>query len=362
MPDDGRQLHVSIVAFPDAMMSTLAGIHDVLSSIPILVEAGQLPPMAAPFRVEIVGAAAGQLPLASGMPIEVQRSVRDVGRTDIVIAPSLLLTDGVWQKGRYGELVDWMSDQHRQGAVLASACTGLFLLAETGAFDAHEATVHWGFERAFRHTYPEIPVFPERPLVVSGETENLVSSGASMTWHDMVLYLAARNGGANVAQAIARFFAFQWHRDGLSPYIVFDGQADHGDAAIADAQRWLADHFSVGSPVEEMIRRSGLAERTFKRRFTAATGHSPIDYVQRLRVEDAKRRLERTSEPIEAIGWQVGYEDPAFFRRLFKRVTSLSPGAYRRRFQIPEYARRREGADRPAPGPAGESVRQGRQA
>jgi transcriptional regulator GlxA family with amidase domain len=358
MPDDRRQLHVSIVAFPDAMMSTLAGIHDVLSSIPILVEAGQLPPMAAPFSVEIVGAAAGQLPLASGMPIEVQRAVRDVGRTDIVVAPSLLLTDGIWRKGRYGELVEWISHQHRQGAVLASACSGLFLLAETGAFDGHEATVHWGFERAFRETYPDIPVFPERTLVVSGETENLVTSGAAMTWHDMVLYLAARNGGATVAQAIARFFALQWHREGLSPYIVFDSQADHGDAAITDAQRWLAEHFSVASPVEEMIRRSGLAERTFKRRFTVATGHSPIDYVQRVRVEEAKRRLERTAEPVETIGWQVGYEDPAFFRRLFKRVTSLSPGAYRRRFQIPEYARRREGDGRPAIRPASARVRQ----
>jgi transcriptional regulator GlxA family with amidase domain len=162
-----------------------------------------------------------------------------------------------------------------------------------------------------------------------------------MTWHDLVLYLIARHVGATAAQAVARMFALQWHHDGLAPYIVFQGRTDHGDAAIAEAQAWLATHFSVASPVEEMVRRSKLAERTFKRRFTEATGFSPIDYVQRLRIEDAKRRLERTDAPADEIGWKVGYEDAAFFRRLFKRVTGMTPGAYRRRFQVPAFARRR---------------------
>lgn len=159
-----------------------------------------------------------------------------------------------------------------------------------------------------------------------------------MSWHDLVLYLIARHVGATAAQAIARFFALQWHHDGLAPYIVFEGPKNHGDAAIAAAQEWLAKNFSVANPVDEMIRRSALAERTFKRRFTQATGYSPIDYIQRLRVEDAKRRLERTDAPVDEIGWQVGYEDGAFFRRLFKRTTGMPPGVYRRRFQIPAYA------------------------
>jgi transcriptional regulator GlxA family with amidase domain len=127
--------------------------------------------------------------------------------------------------------------------------------------------------------------------------------------------------------------------DGLTPYIVFEGKTDHGDADIHRAQQWLNKHFSVTNPVEEMIKRSSLAERTFKRRFANATGLTPISYVQRLRIEDAKRRLERTEAPIDEISWRVGYEDPAFFRRLFKRTTGLAPGAYRKRFRIPEFAR-----------------------
>jgi transcriptional regulator GlxA family with amidase domain len=214
---------------------------------------------------------------------------------------------------------------HAEGALLCSACSGVFLLAETGLFNGRETAVHWGYAEAFAKVFPHVPLSPERVLVVSGEREEFITSGASMTWHDLVLYLIARHVGATAAQTVARYFALQWHHDGLAPYIVFQGRRDHGDAAIADAQAWLATHFSIASPVEEMIRRSDLPEGTFKRRFTEATGFAPIDYVQRLRIEDAKRRLERTDEPADEISWRVGYEDAAFFRRLFKRVTGMTP-------------------------------------
>lgn len=116
---------------------------------------------------------------------------------------------------------------------------------------------------------------------------------------------------------------------------MFEGRSDHGDAVVADAQEWLRTNYSVGSPIEQMAARSGLAERTFKRRFTNAAGMSPLAYVQRIRIEEAKRRLERTEDSVEAVGWHVGYEDAGFFRRLFKRVTGLTPGTYRRRYRVP---------------------------
>ena len=134
-------------------------------------------------------------------------------------------------------------------------------------------------------------------------------------------------------------FALQWHQDGLAPYMVFNGRTDHGDAVVADAQEWLRTHAAAGSPVEQLVARSGLAARTFKRRFTAATQMSPLAYVQRLRVEEAKSRLESTEQSVEAISRQVGYEDPAFFRRLFTRTTGLPPGAYRRRYRVPTITR-----------------------
>lgn len=331
-------LHVALVALPDAVVSTLAGIYDVMNA-PASINRSTTGERAAPFHIEIVGESVGPLELASGVPIHVQRSIDSIDSTDILIVPSVLLRGPMWQKGRYPQLVEWVQRMHASGAVLCSACSGIFLLAETGLFDGRDATVHFGYAREFAAEHPAVPIHPERVLVISGTREELVSSGASNTWHDMVLYLIARYAGATEAQAVARMYALQWHQDGLAPYITFEGKSDHGDAEILAAQRWLGKHFSVANPVEEMIRRSKLAERTFKRRFTAATGVAPLDYVQRLRVEDAKRRLERTDDSVDEVSWRVGYEDPAFFRRLFKRSTGMAPGAYRKRFRIPEFAR-----------------------
>jgi transcriptional regulator GlxA family with amidase domain len=338
MPGQTRPLHVSLVAIPDAVISTLTGIYDVLGSFRMLDGEPSIP-VEPPFTIEIVATRSGSVPLASGIPVEAHRAASDVDATDIIIVPSVLLGVEGWKVGRYPELVQWVRQRHAHGALLCSACSGVFLLAETGLFDGQDATVHWGYADAFARTFPNIPVHPERVLIVSGAREELITSGASMTWHDLILYLIARHVGATAAQTVARFFALQWHHDGLAPYIVFQGRTDHGDAAIANAQSWLSTHFSVASPVEEMVRRSGIAGRTFKRRFKEATGFAPIDYVQRLRIEDAKRRLERTNAPADEISWQVGYEDAAFFRRLFKRMTGLTPGAYRRRFQVPVFAR-----------------------
>ena len=223
--------------------------------------------------------------------------------------------------------------------MLCSACSGIFLLAETGLFDGKDATVHFGYARQFAAAHPSVTIHPERVLVISGLREELVSSGASTTWHDMVLYLIARYAGATDAQEVARMFALQWHQDGLAPYIIFEGRSDHGDAEIQSAQRWLRRTFLGRQP-------GGGDDRALEARRThlqaalhRATGLAPIAYVQRLRIEDAKRRLERTDASVDEISWRVGYEDAAFFRRLFKRTTGLAPGAYRKRFRIPEFAR-----------------------
>lgn len=332
-----NRLHVSLVAIPEAMVSTLSGLYDVLSSLGMVASFTEALPDEPPFDVEIVGRTRAPITLASGLPLTPQRGIDEIARTDIVIVPSVLVPDGEWRSGRHPDLVDWLKTMHGQGALMCSACSGVLLLAETGLLDDQEATIHWVYAPTFKKAFPRVRLHPERVLVATGEREQFVMSGASTSWHDLVLYLIARQLGPAAAQGVAKFFALQWHQDGLAPYVVFDPPTDHGDAVVQDAQAWLGTHFSVAHPVEEMVRRAGLPERSFKRRFKNATGHAPIAYVQRLRVEDARRRLERTAAPIDEIGWRVGYEDPAFFRRLFKRTTGISPGAYRRKFQVPRY-------------------------
>jgi len=332
------RLHVSLVSIPDGMVSSLTGVYDVLNCLSLVGSFDDALPDENPFLTEIVSANRTHTQNASGLPVTPHRSVEELDRTDIVIVPSMLVQGGEWTPGRYPMVVKWLKAMHSQGAVLCSACSGVLLLAETGLLDGREATIHWAYARTFRRNFPTVRLRIEKVLVVTGERQEFVMSGASASWHDLVLYLVARHVGPAAAQAIAKFLLLQWHVEGQGPYVVFEPPTDHGDAAVLHAQQWLGDHFSVAAPVEEMVRRSGMAERSFKRRFTNATGYSPIAYVQRLRVEAAKRYLERTAAPIDEIGWKVGYEDPAFFRRLFRRITDMPPGAYRRKFRVPRFA------------------------
>ncbi|MEZ4552824.1 MAG: helix-turn-helix domain-containing protein [Dehalococcoidia bacterium] len=332
-----QPLHVSLIAIPDAMASTLTGIYDALSSVERVAEWAGVDLGGPQFEVELVGLERSEVTLASGLPLQPHRSLAEVTRTDLVVVPSLLAPNGEWEPGRYPALVEWCVEAYANGAALCSACSGLLVLAETGLFDGHSCTVHFGYANEFRRRFPAVPVTPERVLLVSGEGERLITSGAATSWHDLALYLVARYVSPLVAQAVARFYAFQMHPEGLAPFVVFEGRTDHGDSAIETAQRWIADHLDVPAPVEEMAQRSGLTERTFKRRFTEATGLAPIAYVQRLRVEQAKRMLEADDAAVDDIGWRVGYEDASSFRRLFRRTVGLTPSAYRRRFRVPSF-------------------------
>jgi transcriptional regulator GlxA family with amidase domain len=251
---------VSIVAVPEASLSTVTGLYDVLSAFKFVGGPGPVP-----FNVEIAGERRGALELPSGLPILVQRGIDEIEATDVVIVPSLVVRSGQWEKRRYPKLVAWLAAMHARGAVLCSACSGMFLLGETGLFDGKAATVHYVYQRQLAHAYPAVELHPERALVIAGRREELVSSGASTSWHDLVLYLYARYGGATAAQTVARFFALQWHQEGLAPYIVFEGRTDHGDADIRAAQTWLASHFAVARPVEAAAYRKRFRAPDFTR-------------------------------------------------------------------------------------------------
>ena len=332
-------LRVSLLALPDATIGSLTGMYDALSCFPLLGTFDDAVPADPPFVVELVAASVGTVATASGLSVPVHRSIADPGATDIAIVPSLLVPDGAWVQGRYPELVGWLRQTHEQGALLCSACSGVLLIAETGLLAGRSATVHPAYAPTFRDNYPDVRLMLEKVLVATGDREELVMAGASASWHDLVLYLVARHVGPTVAQALAKFMMLQWHTDGQAPYVPFDAPTDHGDAIVLEAQEWLRTAYAVAAPVTELVERSGLPERTFKRRFAQATGYSPIAYVQHVRVEEAKRRLERTSESVDAISYLVGYEDPASFRRLFKRITGVTPAAYRRKLQLPAFAR-----------------------
>jgi transcriptional regulator GlxA family with amidase domain len=332
-------LRVSLLVLEDATVGSITGMLDTLSCFPLLGTFDDSVPPESPFSVELVAVSRAPVATASGLALPVHRSIADPGRTDIAIVPSLLVPGAHWRQGRYPDLVAWLQRVHGEGAVLCSACSGVLLIAETGLLSGRDATIHPSYATTFRSNFPDVRLRLEETLVATGDREALVSAGASASWHDLVLYLIARHVGPTAAQAVEKFLLLQWHTDGQAPYVPFNPPKEHGDAIVVEAQEWLATAYAVAAPVTELVERSRLPERTFKRRFTAATGYAPIAYVQHVRVEEAKRMLERTSEPVDQISYAVGYEDPASFRRLFKRITGVTPGAYRRKLQLPAFAR-----------------------
>ena len=323
---------VTVVATPDTQVAPLSGLYETLNSFPLLGGFEEDLPQH-PFDVQIAAPSPSDHFGASGLPLGARRACDDIEHTDIAIVPLMMVDGPDWVRGRYPQVVDWLCRQHDHGALLASACTGVLLLAETGLLKGREATIHWAFAPTFHRNFPDVRLRTEEALIAVGD-EDIVMTGGVMSWHDLALYLIARYVGPVAAQAMARMLMLEWHGAGQAPYIEFIPELGHGDGLVAERQRWLERHYMIANPVEEMTTGSGLSRRTLERRFRKATGRSPISYVQQLRIREARRLLERTTMPIDEIGFVVGYENTAFFRRVFQRTTRLPPGSYRRKFGV----------------------------
>jgi transcriptional regulator GlxA family with amidase domain len=297
----------------------------------------RLPPDEPLFEPRIVTAEPGPLELCTGVKIIPQDTIEDVARTDIVFVPNVMLYDVDGLRALDRRLLDWIARMHAGGAQLCAACGGALVLAEAGLLEGGQATTHWSYVPLFRDQFPDVALHEERILVQSGPGHRVVCSGGASSWQDLALLLIAKHGGTEEAIRISKLFLYQWHRDGQLPFASMIANVEHGDAAILRCQTWLAQNYERADIIAELVGQSGLPKRTFDRRFKAATGYSPLAYVQALRIEEAKQLLETGSARVEAIAREVGYEDLASFRRLFRRTAGMTPGDYRRKFQMPDF-------------------------
>ncbi|MBN2803432.1 MAG: helix-turn-helix domain-containing protein [Deltaproteobacteria bacterium] len=220
---------------------------------------------------------------------------------------------------------------HGNGVHLASICTGSFILASTGLLDYKKATTHWGSGKLFSKRFPKVDLRIDQTVT---DEQTLFCSGGANSGSDLVLYLIKKYCGAEIAYRTARTLVLDPARSSQAPYEVFNFDKGHGDIEIASAQQWLEQNYQRSVMVESMASEVALSRRTFERRFKKATGESPIKYLQRIRIESAKLHLESSNEPFEQITFNVGYEDPSTFRKIFQKNTGLSPGSYRDKFKI----------------------------
>lgn len=323
---------VSIVVFRECDPSIVYGVFDTLWAAGTFL---RNPPGEPLFEPRIVAAEHGPLKLITGVSIVPQDSIDDIEETDIVFVPNVIVLTPEELHGLDRRLIDWIARMHERGATICSACGGSLVLAAAGLLAGRETTTHWSHVPVFRREFPDVVLHEDRILVQTGDGHSIIACGGASSWQDLSLLLIARYGSGEEAIRISRFFLYQWHRDGQLPYASMAANVVHGDGVVLKCQTWLANNYERADAVPEASRLSGLPKRSFDRRFKVATGYSPLAYVQALRIEEAKQMLETGSSPIDAVGREVGYEDAASFRRLFRRMTGMPPGDYRKRFRIP---------------------------
>lgn len=252
----------------------------------------------------------------------------DMKLTALLLPPSL--NDAISREDAE-PFVDWILKHHRAGTTIASLCGGVFVLAETGLLCGRTATTHWARADIFRRRFPDVLLDVDRLIIDDGD---IICAGGLMAWIDLGLTLVDRFLGPTVMAETARFLLVDPPGREQRYYSVFAPNLSHGDSVVLKVQRWLEATGAAHVVLASLASRAGLEERTFLRRFRNATGFTPIDYCQRLRVEKARGLLQFTSSPIEAVAWAVNYSDVGAFRKTFSRVTGLTPGEYRQRFFV----------------------------
>ena len=257
-------------------------------------------------------------------------SLSDEFNPDYLIIPALLPIPEP-QALRRPAILDYIRRCHRGTTTIASVCTGAFLLAESGLLDGRRATTNWQFEKKFRYRYPRVRLEITERLTEDG---NILCSGATSSIMHLALAIIGRENVPQLVSACAKAMLVDPNSLSQAPYPIRPLTEPHGDMAVQKAERYLRDHLSVPITIDQVAEHVCLSPRHFKRRFRKATGEPPLSYLQQLRIQAAKNRLENSLDSIEEITRQVGYEDSSTFRRLFKRHTSLSPRAYRDRFLL----------------------------
>ncbi len=289
-----------------------------------LVAAGK-PPL---FDVELVGAKK-EVQLNNGMfSVHTDRQIKEIKKTDLVFIPALF-GDMKTAIDKNKVLIPWIEEQYDKGAEIASLCVGAFLLASTGLLNGKKCSTHWGFMNEFRQMFPEVEMV-EGNIVT--EEKRIYSSGGANSYWNLLLYLVEKYTNRETAILASKYFAIDIDRDSQAAFAMFKGQKDHGDKEVRKAQEYIEKNIHERITIDELADKMAVSRRTFERRFKQATNNSVLEYIQRVKIEAAKRSFESSRKNINEVMFDVGYTDTKAFRTIFKRITGLTPIEYRNKY------------------------------
>ncbi|MBK6825964.1 MAG: helix-turn-helix domain-containing protein [Chitinophagaceae bacterium] len=316
---------VSILVPESSVMQAIADPQYLFTAVNQFMLANGKQPL---FEVELV-AARREVELNNGLfTVHADRLLKEVKKTDLVFIPALFgdMQDCL-EKNK--QLIPWIQDQYHRGAELASLCVGAFLLASTGLLNGKRCSTHWGFQQEFKKQFPEVEVV-EGNIVT--EENGIYSSGGAHSYWNLLLHLVEKYSNRETAILASKYFAIDIDRDSQAAFAMFNGQKEHGDTEIRRVQEYIEKHINDRIGIEELAGLVHLGRRTFERRFKAATHHAVLDYIQRVKMEAAKRKFESSRKNINEVMFDVGYTDTKAFRSVFKRITGLTPVEYRNKY------------------------------
>lgn len=317
--------HVSILVPHDAVPASIIDPRYMLTAVNQFLEAAGEDPV---FRVQLVGLTR-EVSLNQGcFTVHADALIGDVAHTDLVIVPALS-GDISSTIERNRELLPWIVGQYEKGAEVASLCLGAFLLASTGLLKGHKCSTHWLFADQFREMFPDVELIDGN--IISDE-QGLYSSGGASSYWNLLLHLIEKYTNREMAIRAAKFFAIEIDRKSQSPFIMFNGQKKHDDTPIKEAQQYIEANVAEKISVEELAKQFAIGTRHFIRRFKKATNNSPLEYIQRVKIEAAKKQLETGRKSVNEVMYEVGYNDTKAFRSIFRKVTGLSPADYRSKY------------------------------
>lgn len=280
------------------------------------------------FEVEYVGLHE-YVPANSGeYTIKTNRLLKDVTSTDLLIIPPTFGDAGKGVQAN-AEAIPYFKKLHESGSSLASLCIGAFLLAETGLLNGKKCSTHWAHITEFRERYPDVEV--EDGTIIT-EHGNIYSSGGASSLWNLILYLVEKFADRETAVMISKYFSLDIGRDSQSQFAIFRGQRTHGDPDIQKVQDYIEKHYCEKITIETLANLVNTGRRTFERRFKEATNNTPIEYIQRVRIEAAKSFFEASRKNVTETMFDVGYTDTKAFRDIFKKITGLTPIEYRNKF------------------------------
>lgn len=280
------------------------------------------------FKVEYVGLHE-YVPANKGeCIIKTDRLLKDVTTTDLLIIPPAFGNTSEGIRANI-EAIPYFKKLYEKGSSLASLCIGAFLLAETGLLDGRKCSTHWAHINEFRERYPAVEV--EDGAIIT-EHDNIYSSGGASSLWNLILYLVEKFADREIAIMISKYFALDIGRNSQSQFAIFKGQRNHGHEDIKKVQDYIEKHYCNKISIDLLAKLINTGRRTFERKFKEATNNTPIEYIQRVRIEAAKIFFEASRRNVTEIMFDVGYTDTKAFRDIFKKVTGLTPLEYRNKF------------------------------